>query len=88
MSDVRLTLRNTDDGDVLVRAEGTDASAWAIEQQSLCGCKWESSDGEPYAIVVNAPHLPQAIAAECDLDENCIDTADWCPPVPPTLRNC
>lgn len=97
---VRLTLCNTDDG-VLVWADGPEAAAWAEEQQSVCGSKWEACEGRPsffdrrpdagagfYAIVNNAPNLPQAIAAECDLDEACIDTSDWCPPVPPTLRNC
>ena len=84
-----LSLCNADDESVLVRVFGDSAEAWANDRESLCGVPWEcDADGQPYALVDNTTYLPQAIAAECDLTEDQMDTAGWYPPTPPTIRNC
>ncbi len=87
MSEITVVLNNTDDTEsdsVLVCVYGDQGVAWATDQQTVCGCRWEVADGTmAYAIVDNTKNLPGAIADECDLDESQVDDAAWSPPERP-----
>jgi hypothetical protein len=84
MSDITIVLNNTDDEEtdsVLVCVYGDQGVAWATDQQSVCGSRWEVADGSmAYAIVDNTPNLPGVIADECGLDESQVDDSSWSPP--------